>query len=377
MTDSEQVPSAHPTIRFLDPAGAWAPTEAAEPFAEHAGIIDRDALETWYREMVEVRTLDALGTALQRQGQLALWVPSIGQEGAQIGSAHALAANDTVFPSYREHAVVMTRGVRFEEILAMLRGVAQSGWDAAATRVHPYAIVLASQIPQAVGYAMGVRLDEDARAAGDGVEPEAVAVYVGDGAMSEGDSSEALLFARSFDAPVLFFVQNNGWAISTPTAVQARSSFADRGAGFGIPSYRIDGNDAIAAYAVTSAALETVRSGAGPALIEAVTYRRGPHTSADDPTKYRTADDEASWAARDPVDRIAARLRALGAEDAFFEDARRRAETRAAEVRDAIGSIPDPTPDSMFAHVYSEPHPLVDRERAWYARYRAETSKDA
>ncbi|MCK3769770.1 thiamine pyrophosphate-dependent enzyme [Microbacterium aerolatum] len=354
-------------VRFLDEQGRWAPSGDVAPFRAAAEALNVEMLRGFYREMALTRRLDVGSTALQRQGELALWIPSFGQEAAQTGSAHALSPKDTIFPSYREHGVALARGIDFVDVLAVLRGNTYRGWDPEATRFRLHTIVLAAQTLHAAGYGMGINLR---RAAGNAeAHDEAVIVYVGDGAMSEGDASEALVFARTYDAPVLFFVQNNQYAISTPVATQTAVSYADRARGFGIPGYRIDGNDVIATYAVTKTVMDRVRSGGGPALIEAVTYRLGPHTSSDDPTKYRDANMHAEWEARDPVPRLEAYLRANGTHDAFFEQLRRDNEAAAMDVRERLLALPDPPPSAMFDHVYSDPHPVMAAEREWLEAY--------
>lgn len=205
-------------IQFLTPEGRYEPSPSASAYAHHVTHLDTESLLRFYREMTLTRKLDDASTALQRQGQLALWIPSYGQEAAQTGSVHALRPLDTVFPSYREHGVALARGIDFVDILAVLRGNTFRGWDPEKTRFRLYTIVLAAQALHATGYALGIHMDQQS-----GRKPhgeEAVIVYIGDGAMSEGDASEALIFARTYNAPVLFFVQNNRWAISTPATTQ-------------------------------------------------------------------------------------------------------------------------------------------------------------
>ncbi|MEZ5111710.1 MAG: thiamine pyrophosphate-dependent enzyme [Microbacteriaceae bacterium] len=354
-------------IRFLAHQGRYAPNHAAAPYATLVDGLDTERLLSFYREMTLTRRLDEASTALQRQGELALWIPSYGQEAAQTGSAHALSSLDTVFPSYREHGVALARGIDFVDILAVLRGNTFRGWDPERTRFRLYTIVLAAQALHAAGYAMGISLDQQA-----GRKPpgeEAVIVYIGDGAMSEGDASEALIFARTYDAPVLFFVQNNQYAISTPASTQTAVSYATRAEGFGIPGYRIDGNDVLASYAVTKHVMDDVRSGGGPALIEAVTYRLGPHTSSDDPTKYRDASEHSSWQQRDPIPRLRTHLGERGVTDDVFESIDARNAEHAADVRKRLLALPDPEPERMFEHVYSDSHPVTHAQMTWLHGY--------
>lgn len=228
-------------------------------------------------------------------------------------------------------------------------------------------IVLAAQALHATGYAMGIHMDQKS-----GRKPhgeEAVIAYIGDGAMSEGDASEALIFARTYNAPVLFFVQNNRWAISTPSTTQTPVSYADRPEGFGIPGYEIDGNDILASYAVTREVMNRVRDGGGPALIEAQTYRLGPHTSSDDPTKYRSAKEYDRWLARDPIPRLRAHLAAQGVTEDVFEDIDENNAAHAMDIRQRLLALPDPSPERMFEHVYSEPHSVIAEQQRWITAY--------
>ena len=358
-----------PTVQLLTPTGELRPTPEAEPYLPLVEALSDDVLERFYRDMVVSRRLDVAGANLQRQGQLALWVPSHGQEAAQVGSAHAARAQDHIFPSYREHIVGMIRGLDPVGILALLRGVTQGGWNPDESgNFHLYTLVLASQTLHATGYAMGLQFDGDT-ATGDPDADAAVLVYFGDGSTSQGDASEALVFASSYQTPQVFFVQNNQWAISVPVSRQSRSPLSLRGGGFGMPGVRIDGNDVLVSYAVTRQSLEEARAGQGPSLIEAETYRMGAHTTADDPTKYRTDTEVAYWAERDPITRYRAWLEGRGASAAFFDEVDAEAADAAADVRRRALDLPAPTRDKIFAHVYSEPHPLMDEELAWLESY--------
>jgi pyruvate dehydrogenase E1 component alpha subunit len=319
--------------------------------------------------MLDSRPLDDAGANLHRQGQLALWEPSHGQDAAQVGSAHAARAQDHIFPSYREHIVGMIRGLDPVNILSLLRGATLGGWNPAENgNFHLYTLVLASQTLHATGYAMGVQFD-GLSGTGDPEADTAVLVYYGDGSTSQGDASEALVFASSYQTPQVFFVQNNQWAISVPVSRQSRSPLSLRGGGFGMPGVRIDGNDVLVSYAVTRQSLEEARAGEGPSLIEAETYRMGAHTTADDPTKYRTDAEVAYWAERDPITRYRAWLEGRGASAAFFDEVDGEAADVAADVRRRALDLPAPTREKIFAHVYSEPHPLMDEELAWLESY--------
>ena len=348
--------------------------------ADYLPLIDAltDAeLTRFHRDMVVVRRFDVEAANLQRQGQLGLWVPSMGQEGAQVGSAHAARAQDHIFPAYREHAVGMIRGVDLLGIIKLLRGTSHGGWNPAeSNNFHLYTLVIASQTLHATGYAMGIQFD-GAAGTGDVGTDQAVVVYLGDGATSQGDFNEALVFAASYQTPQLFFVQNNHWAISVPVSVQSRIPLYQRAAGFGIPGIQIDGNDVLASYAVTRMNLDDARSGSGPQLIEALTYRIGAHTSSDDPTKYRTDAELQSWVARDPIPRYETWLRSRGAGDDVFENIRVEGEDVAADIRARTLALGTPPRALMFDHVYSEPHPVTAIQKQWLENYEAALEADA
>lgn len=358
-----------PTVQLLTPTGELRPTPEAEPYLPIVEALPDATLERFYRDMMVSRRIDIAGANLQRQGQLALWVPSHGQEAAQVGSAHAARPQDHIFPSYREHVVGMIRGLDPVRIIGLLRGATLGGWDPAENgNFHLYTLVLASQTLHATGYAMGIQFD-GLSGTGDPDADTAVLVYYGDGSTSQGDANEALVFASSYQTPQVFFIQNNQWAISVPVSRQSRSPLSLRGGGFGMPGVRIDGNDVLISYAVTRQSLEEARAGEGPSLIEALTYRMGAHTTADDPTKYRTDAEVAYWAERDPITRYRAWLEGRGASAAFFDEIDTEAADAASDVRRRALDLPAPTREKIFAHVYSEPHPLMDEELAWLEAY--------
>lgn len=341
-----------------------------------AALSDAD-LAVFWREMARSRKLDITAANMQRQGQLALWIPSQGQEAAQVGSAGATRPQDHIFPAYREHIVGIMRGLDPVRILALLRGLTLGGWDPAETNnFHLYTLVLASQTLHATGYAMGIQLDQ-ATATGNPDVDQAVLVYYGDGSSSQGDASEALVFASSYQTPQVFFIQNNHWAISVPVERQSRVPLAQRGPGFGMPGIRVDGNDVLASYAVTREALEQARAGGGPALIEALTYRLGAHTTADDPTKYRPEGELEYWAERDPLLRYRAYLEARGAGADFFAEVDQWATDYANDVRRRTLELPVPDQGAMFRHVYREEHPLLRAQAAWLAEYERVMSGEA
>ena len=362
-------------LQVLRPDGTMATRLDARISGEHVdftpylSVDDPDHLLSLYRDMALIRRFDQESTALQRQGQLALWVQLTGQEAAQIGSGRALAPQDYAFPSYREHGVALTRGVRLSDILRLFKGVTNGGWDPRERNFHLYTLVLAAQSLHAVGYAMGMQRDQLADPT---LPPAATVAYFGDGASSEGDIHESMVFAASFDAPVVFFCQNNQWAISVPATVQTKVPLAQRAVGYGFPGVRVDGNDVVAVEAVTRWALERARSGKGPVLIEAYTYRMSAHTTADDPTKYRLSADEHQWQARDPLVRLETYLRAAGlADDAFFEDVSAEGRRMATALREDVLAMARPDLESRFASVYAEPHPLVQEELRFHQQYQA------
>lgn len=356
-----QLLSAHGELQTEGPSADYLPLIEA---------LSDDTLQQFYRDMAVIRRFDLEATNLQRQGQMGLWVPSVGQEGAQVGSAHATRAQDHIFPAYREHAIAMIRGVDVLDIVALLRGTTHGGWNPEKSKnFHLYTLVIGSHALHSTGYAMGISLDGDP--VGDPDKDEAVIVYFGDGAMSQGDVNEAFVFAASYQTPQVFFIQNNHWAISVPVSVQSRVPLYQRAGGFGIPGVQIDGNDVLASYAVTAKNLDEARSGDGPRLIEALTYRIGAHTSSDDPTKYRLDAELQSWIARDPITRYETWLRSRGEGDAFFAEVTEEAEDFAADIRKRTHELDTPSTDKMFDHVYTDPHPVITAQKQWLADYEA------
>lgn len=328
-----------------------------------AADLDDRALRALYRDMALTRRLDAEGIALQRQGQLGLWPPAQGQEAAQIGTVRACRADDFLFPSYRELGVLVARGARAADLVLAWRGEVPSTFDPYALRTATPQIIIGAQTLHAVGYAMGIQRD-----GGDQV----AVTYFGDGATSQGDVHEAMVFASSFGAPVVFVCSNNQWAISEPVTVQARHPIAGRAPGFGIPSLRVDGNDVLACTAAMRWALDHARRGEGPAFIEAVTYRMGPHTTADDPTRYRDAAEVEAWRHRDPLTRLETYLRHRGAfDDAFAAEVDREAAAFAGEMREAAISAVTRAPMAVLDHVYAEPHTGIEAQRARFGAYLA------
>jgi 2-oxoisovalerate dehydrogenase E1 component alpha subunit len=329
-------------------------------------ITDEEIREL-YRDLVLVRRIDTEATALQRQGELGLWAGLLGQEAAQVGAGRALTDRDFAFPTYREHGVAFCKGVDPVTLLGLFRGTSQGGWDPQTHGFGLYTIVIGSQTLHATGYAMGMQRD-----GGDG----AAMAFFGDGASSQGDVNEAFVWASVFNAPVVFFCQNNQWAISEPLERQTRIPLYQRAQGFGFPGVRVDGNDVLAVLAVTRAALERAREGSGPMLIEAYTYRMGAHTTSDDPTRYRLAAELETWKLKDPVERVKAYLSRTGAGDAaFFAGVDADSDKLAAHLRAGCLALDDPDPVTLFDHVYAGGSSLLDEEREQLSAYLASFSE--
>jgi 2-oxoisovalerate dehydrogenase E1 component alpha subunit len=321
----------------------------------------------FYRDLVLVRRIDVEATALQRQGELGIWAALLGQEAAQVGSGRALRSQDFAFPTYREHGVAWCRGVDPLKLLGLFRGASNGGWDPFEKKFNLYTIVIGSQTLHATGYAMGINKDG---AVGDIETGEACIAYFGDGASSQGDVNEAFVWASVYNAPIVFFCQNNQWGISTPTANQTRIPLYQRARGFGFPGVRVDGNDVLATYAVTRQALDNARTGQGPTLVEAFTYRMGAHTTSDDPTRYRLATELEAWKLKDPLERMKAFLYKQQIVDAaFFDSVEHDADELAARIRKGCLEMPDPDPMSMFDAVYDETTPLLQQQKAEFETY--------
>jgi 2-oxoisovalerate dehydrogenase E1 component subunit alpha len=318
--------------------------------------LNPDDLRSLLRWMVLARRLDRECIALQRQGQLTVYPGFEGQEAAQIGSAFALGPDDFVFPTFRELAAALVRGVDPVQYLWYHRGTWHGGpYDSRATRFGPISIPIATQLPHAVGYALGTKLD-----GADGC----VLAYFGDGSTSEGDFHEAANMAGVMRLPLVLFCQNNGWAISVPVAEQTAGEIWRKAEGYGFPGVRVDGNDVLAVYRATRDALARARAGEGPTLIEALTYRIGAHSTADDATRYRTDDEVERARAHDPIARFRTWMVGEGhADDALTASYDAEAETFVAEVRAGITSAPAPPIEWMFDWVYAAPPDELERQR--------------
>jgi len=341
-------------LRLIDQDGSADPSGHAA--LAQGRVPDQDTLRDGYRRLVLARRLNDQADALVRQGRLAVYPSSHGQEACEIAAAMVLGEQDWLFPTYRDTVAVIARGVDPFEAFVLLRGDWHSGYDPNRHRVAPQATPLATQLLHAVGFAHAARLRG---------EDTVVLAMCGDGATSEGDFHEALNFAAVFHLPVVFLVQNNGYAISVPLSRQtAAPSLAHKGVGYGMRGRLVDGNDLAALLAVLGEAVEEAREGGGPTLVEAVTYRVKSHTNADDATRYRTSDEVEPWLARDPLLRLRAWLTEQGAlTEGDDAEAHAHAERVAADLRAAIMADAEPHPEDLFAHVYATPTPQL-REQA-------------
>ena len=331
--------------------------------------LDDDAVKGFYRDMVLTRRIDVEATALQRHGELGIWAQLLGQEAAQIGSGRALRKQYFVFPTYREHGVAWCRDLDPLHLLGLFRGVDQGGWDPRVNNFGLYTIVIGAQTLHATGYAMGIQRD-GAVGTGDPDRDTAVIAYFGDGASSEGDVNEAFVFAAVFNAPVVFFCQNNQWAISEPIERQSRIPLYQRSLGFGFPGLRVDGNDVLAVHAVTQAALQRAREGSGPTLVEAYTYRMGAHTTTDDPTRYRLSEDLERWKLKDPIARVKAYLTRNGLVDNdYLDEVEDEAEKLGEHLREGCRALPEPNILDIFDQVYVEKTPELAAQQDQLAAY--------
>jgi pyruvate dehydrogenase E1 component alpha subunit len=317
-------------------------------------------LKRLHRAMLLGRRLDERMLRLQRQGRIGTFAPIKGQEASQLGSAFCLGPTDWMVPSFRETAAMVWRGWPIEKLLLFFSGYLEGGQPAPDQRDLPITIPVATQLPHAVGLAYAAQYRAD---------PAVVMVFFGDGATSEGDFHEALNVAGVWQVPVVFVCQNNQWAISIPLKKQTHSrTLAGKALAYGIPGIQVDGNDVLAVVAASREAVERARSGGGPTLIECVTYRLGVHTTADDPTRYRSAEELAAWERKDPLTRFAAYLRTRGLLDEGLEQ---EIDAEIAAAVERFEAAPPPDPLRMFDHAYGQLPPNVERQReAMAARLR-------
>lgn len=358
--DHDLVAGLDKPLHVLREDGTRRPDATLDPMLRD---VDLAMLRDLYLDMAVVRAIDEEAVALQRQGELGLWPPLRGQEAAQIGLGRALPETDFLFTSYRENALAWCRGVSPGEMLSVWRGTTLSGWDPFAHHMATPQVIIGAQTHHAVGYAMAAQAQ--------GEDDIAVACF-GDGALSQGDVNEAMVFAASFHAPVLFFCQNNHYAISEPVDVQATVPIALRPTGFGIPSLRVDGNDVLAMRAASLYAARHIRAGKGPMFIEAVTYRLGPHTTSDDPSRYRDEKELERWERRCPLGRLERHLEQLGADlEELHGEAERRSQEATTAMQEAVAALASPTPESMFENVLSTEHPGLIRQREQFRAFTA------
>jgi 2-oxoisovalerate dehydrogenase E1 component alpha subunit len=337
-------------VRFLTDTGT--PARGKPRYREP----DPELLRRAYRAMVVGRRFDTQATALTKQGRLAVYPSSHGQEACQIGAVLALRDDDWLFPTYRESVALVTRGIDPVEALSLLRGDAHCGYDPNRHHVAPQCTPLATQTVHAAGLAYAERRKGSGRI---------VLACVGDGGTSEGDFHEAVNFAAVFKAPVVFFVQNNQYAISVPLDRQtAAPALAYKGVGYGVRAEQVDGNDPVAVLAVLAAAADHARSGGGPFLVEAHTYRVEPHTNADDASRYRDDAEADRWRRRDPIARLEACLRRRGhLTDDDVAAVAAEAEEYAARLREAMNADPELVPLGLFDHVYGTLTPQLREQR--------------
>ncbi|MFC9983547.1 pyruvate dehydrogenase (acetyl-transferring) E1 component subunit alpha [Microbacterium keratanolyticum] len=332
-------------VQLIDPTGAPVTDE-------HFTRPDNDALLRAYRGLVEGRRINDQANALVRQGRLAVYPSSHGQEACQVAASQVLGDRDWLFPTYRDSVAVIARGVSPADTMTLLKGDWHSGYDSHEHRVAPQATPLATQLLHAVGFA---------QAAKHRGEDTVVLALCGDGATSEGDFHEAMNFAAVFHVPVVFFVQNNEFAISVPLSRQtAAPSLAHKAIGYGMPGQRVDGNDVAAVLAVLGEAVDRARAGGGPSLVEAHTYRMQAHTNADDDTRYREREEVQAWIARDPLTRLRTYLTAEGALDEETEAALAAgSEEIAAALRDALNADSELDPEDLFRYVSTTRSPQL------------------
>ncbi|MGI9014324.1 MAG: pyruvate dehydrogenase (acetyl-transferring) E1 component subunit alpha [Phycisphaerales bacterium] len=379
--------NARPAAADRDRASAQAPAAQPEVKQEQRQLISLDAIEDLrvmneageitnpnrmpklsreellrvHRAMVLTRKLDIRMLAMQRQGEMGTFAPGLGQEATQIGQVFPLTKADWYAPSYRSFGAQLWRGWPIDQLMLLWDGFFEGFAPPADVNDLPFCIVIGSHVPTATGIAMGMKI----RGASD-----CVLVNFGDGASSQGVVSEAFNFAAVYQSPVVFVLENNGWAISMRAETQvATESYAVRGVGFGIPSIRVDGNDVLAMITASREACERARAGNGPTLIEAVTYRMSVHTTADDPKVYRSENEVAAWEARCPIARFEKHLigqKILSKDDC--ERIGRECEEQILAARESFRARASANPREVFDHIYAELPPELERQRAEYFR---------
>jgi 2-oxoisovalerate dehydrogenase E1 component alpha subunit len=344
------VPMPEDLVRLLHPDGQLSTSQSYPLDLQPSDYV------SMYKHMRLARAFDGEAMNLARQGQLSVYGSLRGQEGCQVGIAYALRPEDWVFPSYREWAVALMRGISAPSLLRLSAGVWLSDYDPYEFHFGTHCTPVGTQVLHGAGFAMGAKFD--------GKEIGVVS-FIGDGGTSEGDFHEALNFAGVFSAPLVVVIQNNQWAISVPVRRQtAAPTLAARGIGYGIPAVRIDGNDVLASHAVARWALGRARTGAGPTLIEAVTYRMGAHSSSDDPSRYEDLTLRAEWEPLDPIARFEVFLGAQGLlTEAVETEIKQQEAAIAQQLRSEIYEAPHGDPLELFDHVYVDPLPDLERQR--------------
>jgi pyruvate dehydrogenase E1 component alpha subunit len=339
-----------------EPLRVLAPDGTPQSAVDDATGLDDHGLRELYRLMALTRRVDEEATALQRQGELAVWAPLLGQEAAQVGSAYALGRDDYAFPSYREMGSALVRGVDMVDYLHFYRGTWHGGmYDPTSHGFGMIAVPVASQCLHAVGWAMGRRKD--------GARACALA-YFGDGATSEGDFHEACNFAAVFGSPVIFFCQNNQWAISVPLSRQTAAPIHVKADAYGFPGVRVDGNDVLAVYQATREARDRALADGTPTLIEAVTYRLAPHSTADDASIYQPRDEIERWRELEPLGRYRRFLDGEGLADPdFFERVAADSDALAKHIRAGIVDAPPRPVRELFSWVYGDLPQHLQRQR--------------
>ena len=319
--------------------------------------LDDERVLAMYRDMVRMRAFDDKALKLQRQGRMGTWPPIRGQEAVQAGVGHAMSEADWLIPAFREHGVMLLKGVPGHLLYAFWSGDERGSCFPEGVRCFPVAVPVGSQWQHGAGVGLSLKLRGEAAAA---------VAFGGDGSTSEGDFHEALNCAGVFQVPTVFVIQNNQWAISVPLHRQtASATLGQKAHAYGIPGLQVDGNDVFAVWAAAAEALERARSGGGPTLIEAVTYRIGDHTTADDASRYRSEEEVASWQARDPIARLRRFLEARGLwDDARESELEAQVHAWVDEQVHAFETMPAQSPEDLFTHMYAETPPHLQEQMA-------------
>jgi 2-oxoisovalerate dehydrogenase E1 component alpha subunit len=354
------LPARH-QIQMVNPEGALVSVQeqGTQPGHEYPLPTNSELLAA-YEQLVIGRRVNDQNSALVRQGRMAVYPSSHGQEACQVAAALCLSDGDWMFPTYRDSVAIMARGVDAVQVMTLFRGDWHGGYNPNERKVGIQSTPLTTQLLHAVGVAHAAKLR--------GEETVALAMC-GDGATSEGDFHEALNFAAVFKLPVIFFVQNNKYAISVPLAQQSVApSLAHKAVGYGMAGERVDGNDLVALLAVLGRAVKLAREGSGPLLVEAHTYRMQAHTNADDATRYRQDSEVAEWQAKDPLTRMKTYLTDQGLLDGKIDAGiAEKAEAVAAQLRQGLSEDVPVNPQDLFKYVFSSPTPQLEKQSALLA----------